>query len=185
VPGGFLFSVKASRLITHTKRLRAVMEPWRTFVGNAKALGARLGPILLQFPPSFRCDEKRLAAFLEKAWDAAPEDRPLRLAFEFRHESWFTPGIIRLLKRADAALCIADSPSYPRRDVCTADFAYLRFHGRAELFVSSYSRDELAAEANAIGKYRRDGLDVFVYFNNTAAGHAIDNARTLTGLIEG
>jgi uncharacterized protein YecE (DUF72 family) len=184
VPGEFIFSVKTSRLITHTKRLRAVTEAWRTFIGNAKVLGAHLGPILFQFPPGFKRDEKRLAAFLDQIRDAAPNGRPLRLVFEFRHESWFTPETVRLLKRANAALCIADSPSYPRRDVRTADFAYLRFHGRMELFISSYSRDELAEEAKAIRRYRRDGLDVFAYFNNTAGGHAINNARTLRRLVE-
>lgn len=184
VPDGFLFAVKASRLITHTKRLRGVTEAWRTFVGNAQALGAHLGPILLQFPSSFRCDRKRLAAFLDKAQDAAPDHRPLRLVFEFRHESWFTEDIYRLLRRHSAALCIADSPRYPRHDVLTADFAYLRFHGREELFVSSYSKAELAEEAGTIQRYLKDGLDVFAYFNNTAGGHAIANARTLRELVE-
>ena len=183
VSGDFLFSVKASRLITHTRRLDGAGEAWQAFVGNARMLGARLGPILLQFPASFRCDRNRLAAFLETAQDAAPDDRPLRLVFEFRHESWFTPETFRLLKRFNAALCIADSPSYPRRDLLTADFAYLRFHGRTRLFASSYSRDELAAEARAIRRYQREGADVFVYFNNTDRGHAIANARTLTGLV--
>lgn len=184
VPDGFIFSVKASRLITHTKRLRGVIEPWRTFVGNAQALGAHLGPILLQFPSSFRCDRKRLAAFLEKARAGALDDCLLRLVFEFRHESWFTADIYRLLQRHRAALCIADSPSYPRHDVLTADFTYLRFHGREELFVSSYSEAELAEEAGKITRYLKDGLDVFVYFNNTAGGHAIRNARTLRGLVK-
>jgi len=183
VPDGFLFAVKTSRLITHTKRLRAVTEPWRTFIHNALALGPHLGPILLQFPPSFRCDEKRLAAFLERARDDASDDRPLRLVFEFRHESWFSEEIYRLLKRHHAALCIADSPAYPRRDVLTADFVYLRFYGRDELFVSSYSRAELSDEANKIKRYLKDGLDVFAYFNNTAGGHAIRNARTLRSLL--
>lgn len=182
VPDEFIFSVKASRLITHTKRLRGVTEAWRTFVGNARALGAHLGPILLQFPSSFRCDRQRLGAFLDKA--SAAGDRPLRLVFEFRHESWFTEEVYRLLRRHGAALCIADSPSYPRRDVLTADFAYLRFHGRKTLFVSSYAKAELAEEAAAIRRYLKDGLDVFVYFNNTAGGHAIENARTLRELVK-
>jgi uncharacterized protein YecE (DUF72 family) len=184
VSEGFLFAVKASRLITHTKRLRGVTEAWRTFVGNALALGPHLGPILLQFPSSFRCDRKRLATFLERAQGAAPDGCPLRLVFEFRHASWFTEEIYRLLKRHRAALCIADSPSYPRRDVLTADFVYVRFHGRERLFVSSYSKAELSEEAGRIRKCLKSGLDVFVYFNNTADGHAIRNARMLQGLVE-
>lgn len=184
VPDEFILAVKASRLITHTKRLRAVTGAWRTFIGNALALGPHLGPVLLQFPPGFRSDRNRLAAFLEQAQDAAPEDRPLRLVFEFRHESWFTDDVYRLLKRHRAALCIADSPAYPRRDVVTAGFAYVRFHGKERLFVSKYSKVELSEEAARIGRYLKRGLDVFVYFNNTAGGHAVLNARMLRSLLK-
>lgn len=178
VPEEFLFSVKASRLITHTKRLKEVEELWEMFVHNARVLGPRLGPILLQFPPSFRCELARLAAFLKAARESG-----MRLAFEFRHESWFAEEIYRLLRRHNAALCIADSPSYPRRDVVTADFAYFRFHGRTDLFASCYSRAELQAEAKTIQQYQRDGLNVFVYFNNDALAHAADNARTLVDVL--
>jgi uncharacterized protein YecE (DUF72 family) len=184
VPDEFILAVKASRLITHTKRLRAVTGGWRTFIDNALALGPRLGPVLLQFPSSFRCHRNRLATFLERAQEASPEDRPLRLVFEFRHESWFTEDVYRLLERHRAALCIADSPSYPRRDVLTAGFAYMRFHGRERLFVSRYSKEDLAEEAVRIGRYLKRGLDVFVYFNNTAGGHAVLNARMLRSLLE-
>lgn len=180
VPDEFLFSVKASRLITHTKRLKEVEEPWKTFVSNARALGAKLGPILLQFPPSFRRERARLAAFLKTA-----EPSGMKLVFEFRHETWFTEEIYRLLRRYNAALCIADSPDYPRRDVVTADFVYFRFHGRTELFASRYSQAELQEEAKIVRQYQRDGLNVFVYFNNDALGHAVENARTLIRLLAG
>jgi uncharacterized protein YecE (DUF72 family) len=108
----------------------------------------------------------------------------VRLVFEFRHESWFTEEVYRLLSRHDAALCIADSPSYPRRDVLTAEFTYLRFHGRTQLFASRYSTGELAEEAQKIKRYLKDGIDVFVYFNNDALGHAVENARMLRRLLE-
>ncbi|MEW6545138.1 MAG: DUF72 domain-containing protein [Nitrospirota bacterium] len=178
VPEEFIFSVKASRLITHTKRLKEVEELWETFVRNARSLGAHLGPVLLQFPPSFRCEQSRLAAFLKEAGSS-----DVRLVFEFRHESWLVEEVYRLLSRHHAAFCIADSPDYPRRDVLTADFAYLRFHGRERLFASSYSQAELAEEAKKIRRYLKDGLDVFVYFNNDAEGHAVSNARTLRKLL--
>src|SRR5574341_109274 len=90
VPGDFIFALKASRFITHVKRLVDVEEAWAIFVQNALALGAHLGPILLQFPPSFRCDPKRLAAFLRIIQRPAPKSHRLRLALEFRHDSWFT-----------------------------------------------------------------------------------------------
>jgi uncharacterized protein YecE (DUF72 family) len=183
VPSGFVFAVKASRLITHTKRLLGVGEPWQTFVQHALALGSHLGPVLLQFPPSMRRDEGRLADFLERAQAVVPDGRALRLVFEFRHETWFTDATYRLLEQHGAALCIADSPGYPRQDICTADFAYFRYHGRSELFASGYSDAELRVEAGQIKRFIREGADVYAYFNNDVRGHAVANARVLTRLL--
>lgn len=183
VPVTFIFALKTSRFITHVKRLLDVEEAWATFVQNALALGPHLGPVLLQFPPSFRCDRRKLAAFLGIAQRPAPKQHPLRLAFEFRHESWFSEQTYALLSRHNAALCIADSPRYPRKDVLTADFVYLRFHGRTDLFASKYTDAELLEEAKRIRRYLRDRRDVYVYFNNDALGHAIANARTLNHLL--
>jgi uncharacterized protein YecE (DUF72 family) len=183
VPEQFIFALKASRFITHVKRLVDVKEAWTTFVQNAVVLASHFGPVLLQFPPSFRCDRRKFAAFLRSAQRPAPKSRPVRLVFEFRHESWFTKEIFSLLRQYNVALCIADSPRYPRRDVLTADFVYMRFHGRTDLFASKYTDAELAEEAKQIRRYLRDGLDVYVYFNNDALGHAVANARTLTHLV--
>lgn len=184
VPKDFIFALKASRFITHVKRLSGVEEAWPTFVHNALALGSHLGPILLQFPPSLQIDRKRLEAFLRAAQRPAPRSHRLRLVCEFRHDSWFREEIFSLLSRYEAALCIADSPRYPRQNVVTANFVYLRFHGRAELFASKYSDVELANEANRIKRYLRDGLDAYVYFNNDALGYAVENARTLREMTE-
>lgn len=177
VPEDFVFALKASRLISHTKRLVGVEAAWQTFVGNAQALGPHLGPILLQFPASFRRDKQRLTGFLTMVKRSTPQ--PLRLVFEFRHESWFTAEIYKVLTRHHAALCIADSPSYPREDVLTTDFTYLRFHGRTQLFASRYTKAELGTEARLIKRFAKQGRDVYVYFNNDAQGHAVANAREL------
>lgn len=182
VPDDFVFALKASRLITHIKRLAGVNEAWATFLHNALVLGPHLGPILLQFPPSFRRDRTRLAAFLQAAPRSAPRSHSLRLAFEFRHDSWFTEEIFALLRRHRAALCMADSPRYPRCDEVTADFVYVRFHGRTKLFASKYTAGELAEEAQRIRHYLLDGMDVYAYFNNDALGHAAASARTLKEL---
>jgi uncharacterized protein YecE (DUF72 family) len=184
VPAGFVFAVKASRFITHIKRLHDVKDAWQTFVQNASVLGACLGPILFQFPPSFRADRSRLALFL-KMVEETFEPHPLRLVCEFRHESWFADETYRLLRRHGVALCIADSAKYARRDVVTTDFTYIRYHGRHRMFASDYTDKELSDEAARISRYRQDGLDVFVYFNNDAMGYAIKNARSLRGLLEG
>ena len=181
----FVFALKASRLITHVKRLSRIGDAWETFVHRAQALGPRRGPILLQFPASFRSDPPRLSRFLQHARRPAPRATPLKLVFEFRHASWFTDDVYALLRRHRAACCIADSPQYPRDDVVTADFVYLRFHGRTELFTSSYSDQELAEEATHIRHHLRQGLDVYAYFNNDAKGHAVRNADTLRRMVEG
>jgi len=181
VPASFVLSVKASRFITHVKRLHEAEEAWTTFVTNARELGPHLGPILHQLPSSFRCDLKRLTAFLKQA---RVKERSHRLVFEFRHESWFKKDVYDTLRQHGAALCIADSSRYPRREVITADFVYMRFHGPARLFGSCYPQAQLAAEARKITRWLRSGLTVFVYFNNDALGHAVANAKTLRALIK-
>ncbi|HJU05049.1 MAG TPA: DUF72 domain-containing protein [Nitrospiraceae bacterium] len=184
VPEDFLFAVKASRFITHIKRLLDVEEAWRLFIDNALVLQNHLGPILLQFPPSLKQDTGRLQDFLTIAQHHAGSRGKLRLVFEFRHESWFTSEVYRLLSRHGAALCIADSHRYPRKDVLTTDWAYVRFHGRNQLFASNYSRAELQKEARILKRYLKDGMDVLVYFNNDAKGYAVKNAKTLGRLLE-
>lgn len=183
VPDDFCFALKVSRFITHVKRLHRVQEAWELFVSNARSLGRRLGPLLLQFPASFHCDIARLTAFLHDARPRACRS-PLRLALEFRHPSWFTEETFEILRAHDAALCIADAPQYPRCNVITASFVYLRFHGRQQLFASKYTDAELTAEATRIRRWLRDGLDVYVYFNNDASAHAVANAQTLARLVQ-
>lgn len=161
------------------------MMMWHMFLKNAHALGIHLGPILFQFPATFPHNHTRLAEFLKMVrMDALGIDR-LRLVFEFRHESWFSNNVYKLLSRHNAALCIADSSQYPRRDVITADFVYVRFHGRTRLFTSNYVKTELANEAKKFSRFMREGHDVYVYFNNDAEGHAVANALTLTAMMRG
>jgi uncharacterized protein YecE (DUF72 family) len=183
VPEDFVFAVKASRFLTHIKRLLDPEEPWQRFVENAVNLGDRLGPILLQFPPSFKLNAPRLEAFLNVATSVKAHPT-FRLVCEFRHESWFSDEIYRLLTHYQAAWCIADGAKYPRKDLVTTDFAYIRYHGRSKMFASNYSKAVLLKEAKLIRRYLRDGLDVFVYFNNDAKGNAVRNARLLKRLVD-
>ena len=182
VPKGFVFAVKASRLITHIKRLQGADEPWDVFLQNTQSLGSRLGPILFQFPASFRIDQARLSEFLNMA-RTVMSGANLRLVFEFRHASWFVDKIYRLLSDHGAALCIADSPRYPRREIATTTFMYLRFHGRNQLFASKYTKTDLSKEARKIRRYVQGGQDVYAYFNNDAQGYAVKNARMLMTMI--
>lgn len=182
-PEDFLFAVKVHRSITHRERLRGADAAWKGFLESASVLGPKLGPFLFQFPPSFRCDRGLLADFLEDSRGLA-HGSTLRLAFEFRHASWFDAGVETILRRFGAALVIAHSSRYPQApSVATANFVYLRFHGPGALFSSSYSEEDLRVWAERIRQWLSERLDVYAYFNNDAAGCAIANAKTLKALV--
>ena len=176
-PADFIFSVKASRFITHIKRLSGVSQAWKQFIENALNLKEKLGPILFQFPPSFRIDLKRLESFLKIL------SKDYRYAFEFRHKSWCDKNVYNLLRKYNVAWVIADSPSYPKAEVVTADFVYIRMHGSKVLFSSNYTKKELISLAQKIKK-RLKTADVYVYFNNDAYGYAIENAKELLKICE-
>jgi uncharacterized protein YecE (DUF72 family) len=177
VPDDFIFALKASRVITHLKRLHNVSQELRNFLDNAQALGLKLGPILFQFPPSFRVNSAVLQKFLKL------KEKNQRWAFEFRHSSWFVKEIYRVLEKYNVALVIADSPRYPLVKQLTADFTYLRFHGSPVMFVSKYSHQELKGWARVIRKWLKD-IDVYAYFNNDVQAAAVKNAFSLQTLLK-
>lgn len=184
VPPAFVFSIKVSRYLTHMKRLLDPEEPWQRFMESALQLGDRLGPILLQFPPSFRKNTSRLENFFKMATSAPSRSTALQLVCEFRHDSWLGTEVYRLLDHYKVAWCIADGPRYPRKDLVTGTFAYIRYHGRSQMFASNYTDEELKSEAKLIRRYLRKGVDVYVYFNNDAMGYAVNNAQRLSELIK-
>jgi uncharacterized protein YecE (DUF72 family) len=187
-PRDFIFAVKASRFITHVKRLKEVKEAWKTFIENALNLKEKLGPILFQFPSSFQetCENlKRLEGFLQIFRGSTSED--LRGAFEFRHESWCDEKVYNLFKKYKVAWVIADSPGWrvgwsPKAEVVTCDFVYVRMHGSKVLFSSNYTKKELENLTQKIKKWLSQNLDVYIYFNNDAMGYAIENAKELLKL---
>jgi uncharacterized protein YecE (DUF72 family) len=182
-PEGFVFAVKAHRGVTHEGRLEGVETKWQAFVSNAMALAEKLGPVLVQLPPSLRRQTDLLEAFLD-GHRRAFGDKP-RLAFEFRHASWFEGGAAELLRRHGAAMVIADSSRYPQAPLESAGpFVYLRFHGPGALFASGYSDEELREWAQQIREWLAEGMDVYAYFNNDAEGCAVINAMRLRELAE-
>lgn len=183
VPKGFIFAVKASRFITHIKKLEGVEEAWVRFIMNAQVLGNQLGPILFQLPPSLHADQKRLTRFLSLLRRDATA-QPICPVFEFRHPSWFTKTTYVILRENRASLCIAQSSRYPYAEEITSDLVYYRFHGPEELFASRYSDEELRSWAERIKPLLDSGKTVYVYFNNDLYGYAVENARILRGLIE-
>jgi len=181
-PSGFVLAVKANRFITHVKRLKDVEQTVPNFLANASALKEKLGPVLFQFPASFHADEDRLKRLL-RYWSSQDIVPGARAAFEFRHESWFTDDVLRLLTDANAAVCLADWPELDREPETTADFVYVRRHGSQRPYTGSYSRNELEKDAGPIRRWSAKGKDVYAYFNNDAFGWALENARTLQELV--
>ncbi|MFO1188208.1 MAG: DUF72 domain-containing protein [Alphaproteobacteria bacterium] len=178
-PDDFVFSCKASRYITHMKRLKDPRVSSQRFLTVIKGLGHKLGPILFQLPPHWEVNTKRLAAFL----DALPGGH--RFAFEFRNGTWFTPVVCRLLESAHAAFCIYDLDRRQSPVKVTADFAYLRLHGPDGPYGGCYDDQALRRWAMRCIAWREAGLDVFCYFDNDEAGYAAQNAATLRRMMGG
>lgn len=207
---GFVFAIKGSRFITHTLKLAHAEGALATFYASGVlALGAATGPFLWQLPPSLRFDPARLEAFLAllprdsieaarlaKKHDPAhlqhgallsPAARaPYRHAIEPRHPSFFVPAFFELLERRGVALVIADTAeTFPSADRVTADFVYVRLHGSQALYASRYDDAELAAWAARIRAWASppSRRDVYVYFDNTAHGHAPHDAARLAQMV--
>jgi uncharacterized protein YecE (DUF72 family) len=219
---GFVFAVKGPRYITHLLRLREYETALANFLASGVLqLGPKLGPMLWQFPPNFRFDEERFDNFfthLPKDTDTALElarkrdrsrmsgrtalptqpNRRLRHAVEIRHESFRDDAFVRLLRRHDVALVVADTAGrWPLLEDVTADFVYIRLHGDEELYVSGYTDETLdmwarridawsrgaepddARKASSLKPRRRASRDVYCYFDNDAKVHAPFDAQTL------
>lgn len=203
---GFVYAVKGSKLISHEKRLAGVEAPLANFYASGVlALADRTGPFLWQLPPQLAFDAGRVAAFLELLPKSAAEAEALarqhdarldrgalveaqaqmayRHAFEVRHPSFADSAFRSLLERHGAALVIADTAGkYPVFEELTADFVYVRLHGGEVLYVSGYRDEELRGWADRIARWAEE-RDVYVYFDNTAAGHAPYDARTLRAML--
>ena len=180
VPANFVFAVKASRFLTHQKKLKDPESALDKLLPRASRLSNKLGPILFQLPPRWRVNPCRLEALLE----ALPRD--LRFAVEFRDLSWIQPEINKLLVRFNAAFCIYELAGYRSPLTITADFAYVRLHGPgAEKYQASYSVGRLRCWKRQIEAWAKDLVAIYIYFDNDQAGYAARNALTLKGLITG
>jgi uncharacterized protein YecE (DUF72 family) len=173
-PEGFLFVIKASRYITHVRRLRDAKDSVDLFWSRATRLGEKLGPILFQLPPNFRADLALLKDFLGIL------SEEMRAAFEFRDDSWRVEEVYELLDRAGAAWVMADRPGWHVPNVVTSGWSYIRFHqGRANH--PAYSRRKLRAWAERIAGL--GAKDTFAFFNNDAMAAAPSDALALMDLL--
>ena len=177
-PRGFRYAVKASRFITHMKKLKDPQSSSEKFFLVAERLEDKLGPILFQLPPRWKLNIERFAEFLELL------PREHRYAFEFREESWLVPEVFALLRKHKAAFCIHDFADMKVPNEITAEFSYIRFHGPTSAkYWGSYSDAALQKWAERIDSWRGELSAVYVYFNNDPEGAAVRNALTLKSLV--
>jgi uncharacterized protein YecE (DUF72 family) len=176
-PEDFVFAWKASKFITHWKRLTdksrnslALLE------SRLRILGPKAGPVLLQLPPMFTANYDRLASFLRLL------QARRRYAFEFRHPSWYQPAVLRLLREHDISLCLSDHHDAPAPWQVTASFVYVRGHGPGGRYKGHYSDRTLRSWARDIAKWKRGGRDVYVYFDNDQKSAAPADALRLMKL---
>src|SRR5688572_15404792 len=159
-PSKFLFSVKASRYITHMKKLNESEDALEVFLSNAEALAEKLGTVLFQLPPGWKVNLERFDNFL----GVLP--RGERFVFEFRNYSWYTTEIYRLLQKYNCAFCIYELGGHESPKEVTADFVYVRLHGPGNKYQGSYNNDRLKKWAEHLLQWSEDGKDVYIYFDN-------------------
>ncbi len=180
-PPDFRFCVKLSRLITHLRRLEVVEEPLGLFFERFAALRPRMGPVLIQLPPSLTYDRQLLERFLMAL---KPYSAHHRFALEARHESWTQPEALDHLGSGGLAWVIAHSGGrFPYKETATADFVYLRFHGPEKLYGSGYPDEQLREYAPKIAAWLTSGTPVWAFFNNDIGGHAVRDAQRLKNFV--
>ena len=178
-PRNFEYAVKASRFLTHMKKLKDPDEPIARLFSRARALGATLGPVLFQLPPRWPVNLERFKTFLE----ALPPRR--RYAVEFREPSWYADDVLALLEAYRIAICLHDMPGSASDRIVTAPFVYVRFHGTHEThkYSGTYSDHVLDEWARWLSERLRAGISIYAYFNNDVHGHAPRDAVRLRSRI--
>jgi len=177
-PPGFVFCWKASRFITHNKKLKDCRESVEFIRQRMAPLGEE-GPILFQLPPNLHLNLERLETFI--GW--LPKGR--RATFEFRHLSWYQPAVYELLAEHDLSLCISDHHAAPSPWIATASYVYVRGHGPGGRYHGRYEEAQLGAWADHILRWRAEGRAVFSYFDNDIRSAAPADAAALIARVCG
>ena len=172
-PDGFLFAAKFPKEITHDRNLVGAEAEAESFLNTMAGLGERLGPLLLQLPPSFDVEGMGV---LEDFLERLPEG--FRYAVEVRHRSWLGSDLPEMLGERGAALTLIDYPKMPRMEGATADFSYIRWLGDRQEFPSGHTRlrkerdDDLSWWSDLVGRFLEEGKTVFAYANNHYQNHS-------------
>lgn len=178
-PRGFRFAVKASRFITHMKKLKDPDQPINKVLSHAQGLGSKLGPVLFQLPPKWTFNKERFEDFL----DALPTGH--RYAFEFREPSWHNDEVYKLLKKRRAAFCIYQLAGFASPITLTTSFAYVRLHGPGKkAYTGNYTHNTLKKWAERIKGWKKNLSAVYVYFDNDQNGYAALDALKLKEMVE-
>lgn len=177
-PEDFVFAWKASKFITHWKRLsEKSVNSIELMETRLKKLRRKIGPVLFQLPARFKADRERLASFLKLL------PKRYRYAFEFRDKSWYEDSLLEVLGNRNVALCISDHVDAPAPWQVTADFVYVRGHGPTGEYHSRYPQPTLTKWHRIIGKWRRQRIDVYCYFDNDQKSAAPKDARLLQEMV--
>ena len=177
VPDDFIFSVKASRYITHMKKLKDPATTLPPFFERVQLLADKLGPILFQLPPHWHVNCERLAGFL----DTLPSN--YRYTFEFRDPSWHCQEVYELLCQHNSAFCIFDLDRQLSPKQITAEFIYIRLHGPQGPYQGQYNTKTLAAWADAFSNWVKQRKEIFCFFDNDEAGYAAQDAKRLIDML--
>ena len=172
-PSDFSFAIKASRYITHNKKLKDPEESIDNFFTAIKPIQKKSGPILFQLPPNWHANPERLKEFFQ----TLPGE--YRYTFEFRDKDWLNDEVYQLLKQYNAALCFYDFKGFQSPEVITADFIYVRLHGPEKAYEGSYHGNRLNSYADKFRQWQQEGRDVYCFFDNDQKGCAPEDARQL------
>jgi uncharacterized protein YecE (DUF72 family) len=172
-PKNFVYSIKASRYITHVKKLIEPEEPVNKFITNVEGIKEKAGVILFQLPPGLKYNLERLTNII----NVLP--KKYKYTFEFRNETWWNDEAYELLKKNNIAFCIFELAGQLTPRLATADFIYIRLHGPGGKYSGSYSDETLGDWASEIKNWNKEGKAVYCYFDNDDSAYAVYNALKL------
>ncbi len=178
VPEDFVFALKAPRSITHFKKLKNCEPLLDALTSRIEAFAGRMGPVLFQLPPRWRCNPRRLSDFLALL---PPKHR---FAFEFRDPSWHCDEVYALLAEHQAAFCIFDLDGQTSPLETPGEFVYTRLHGPRAAYTGNYSAQALRTWSGRALGWRRKNKDVYVYFDNDARAYSAKNARRMLAMMQ-
>ncbi|MFL9846047.1 DUF72 domain-containing protein [Flavobacterium rhizosphaerae] len=178
VPDHFIYAIKASRYITHIKKLHDTADSLHKFLEHAAGLKDKLGVVLFQLPPRWGVNAGRLESFIKNI------PKKIRCTFEFRDHSWYTEEVYTLLQKYNCAFCIYELGGHLSPVKVTADFVYIRLHGPGNKYQGNYSHESLKEWAQKCKNWAADGKDVYLYFDNDEKGYAAFNAKTIQQMVK-